>query len=289
MGAVEITRVVEWYGVFGPIQTIVPESDPELRRANEAWLAPDHWHPEDDTFVAAAQTWVLRSEGRTILVDTGIGEDKSHGLSPRTDFLARLGVAPSEVDLVINTHVHYDHVGWNTTLADGEWVPTFPNARYLIPKADNEFFHPSNAPRDLDRMVYKDSVAPLHGLVDLWDGRFQVDGTLTLESAPGHTPGSSVLRLESGGDRAVFVGDMLHSPLQVLEPLHNSCFCLDPVQARATRTAVLGRAADEGALVVPAHFGGHGALTVSRDASRFRISGWAGFEIPATNGQPTGS
>ncbi|MFJ1758722.1 MBL fold metallo-hydrolase [Amycolatopsis sp. NPDC088138] len=296
IGDVEVLKVVEWQGEIAPARTIVPGSPPGLWADNASWLAPDHWNPETGGYRGAVQTWVLRSEGRTILVDTGVGNDRQRPQIPlfdhlRTDFPARLaaaGVRPEDVDVVVNTHIHYDHVGWNTELRDGDWVPAFPNATYLIPRADQVYFDPGNArrrpaPRDereqLRRdgslLVYADSVAPVLGRAVLWEGSHRIDGNLTLEAAPGHTPGSSVLRLASGPDRAVFVGDLLHSPVQILEPEHSSCFCEDPMAAAKTRQEVLERAADHRELVVPAHFGGSGAAEVRRDGSRFSIHRWA--------------
>jgi len=127
--------------------------------------------------------------------------------------------------------------------------------------------------------VFEDSVAPIHdaGLAHLWEGSYRIDANLRLDLAPGHTPGSSVLVLESGGDRALFVGDLVHTALQFVEPATNSCFCEDPAESRATRHALLGRAAEDNALVLPAHLGGSGAARVERDGSRFAIKEWAGF------------
>ena len=227
--------------------------------------------------IAAAQTWVLRSCGRTILVDTGVGNDRVRP-NPlfngwHTDFLERLSavVDPADVDFVVNTHVHADHVGWNTHKVDGDWLPTFPNATYLIPRADDEHFRGS--------AMHDDSVAPIldAGRATLWENSFRIDDSLELEAAPGHTPGSSVLRLRSGTDRAVFVGDLVHSPYQITDPLCGSMFCVDEGQARVTRRRVLGRAADERELVVPAHFAGPGAVEVRHTATGFAIATWADF------------
>jgi glyoxylase-like metal-dependent hydrolase (beta-lactamase superfamily II) len=296
LGDVEVVKVVEWQGEIAPARTIVPGSPPGLWRDNASWLAPDHWNPESDGYRGAVQTWVLRSEGRVILVDTGVGDDRQRPQIPlfdhlKTGFLDRLadaGVRPEDVDVVVNTHIHYDHVGWNTELRDGDWVPAFPHATYLIPRADQEYFDPRNAhrrpaPRDereqLRRegslLVYADSIAPVLGRAQLWEGHHRIDRNLTLEPAPGHTPGSSLVRLASGPDRAVFVGDLLHSPVQLLGPEHSSCFCEDPAQAAATRRSVLARAADNRELVVPAHFAGPGAAEVRRDGSRFAVHRWA--------------
>ncbi|MBT2542012.1 MBL fold metallo-hydrolase [Streptomyces sp. ISL-44] len=286
LGDVEVIRITEWAGPFGPARDLVPQSTAGLWKDNEDWLAPDHWQPDQDLAVMALQTWVLRSAGRTVLVDTGVGNGRERPGSPAfhhrqgdfLDGLARAGIRPEDVDTVVNTHVHADHVGWNTRDADGEWVPTFPRAQYLIPAADDFHFGPGNAYakglRQDDRLIYEDSIAPVHrsGQAVLWDGTHRIDEHLTLESAPGHTPGSSVLRLSSGTDRAVFVGDLVHNPVQILDPACNSCFCLDAEQAVATRRRILERAADTRELVVPAHFGGPGAVEVRRSGGAFTLT-----------------
>ena len=295
LGDVEVTKVVEWQGEFGRARDAIPDSPPEVWRDNASWLDPEHWNAETDGCRAAVQTWVLRSEGKTILVDTGIGNNRDRPQMPLfdhlgTDFLdrlARAGVQPDDVDIVVNTHVHYDHVGWNTHLVDGEWVPTFPNATYLIPAADQVYFDPRNehrrpAPvneyeqlrRKGSHIVYADSIAPVLDRAVLWEDDYRIDANLSLEPAPGHTPGSSVVRLESGRDRTVFVADVLHSPVQILAPHCNSRFCEHPGQAADTRRRVLERAADNNELVIPAHFAGSGAVEIQRDGSRFAIRRW---------------
>ncbi|WP_346056679.1 MBL fold metallo-hydrolase [Amycolatopsis dongchuanensis] len=285
LGDVEVIRLVEWQQPFAPAAGLVPDVPAEVWQDNRDWLVPDHWEPDSGRAVLALQTWVLRSGGRTIVVDTGAGNGRERpGMAPfhqcRGDFpelLARAGISPEDVDVVVNTHLHVDHVGWNTVDADGEWVPTFPNAQYLIPAADDFHYGPENAVQEVDRLIYEDSIAPIHraGQAVLWDGTHRIDEHLTLESAPGHTPGSSVLRLASGGDRAVFVGDLVHSPVQVLHPCCNSNACLAPDQAAASRRRVLQRAADERELLVPAHFGGAGAVEVRRHGDGFALGPWA--------------
>lgn len=291
LGDVTVTRVMEYYGsVEMSPQTFFPESEPAAWQRNQHWLVPDFLDPHADVCVSAIQSWVLRSKGATIVVDTGVGNHKERPNTPvwhrlQTDYLDNLdaaGVRPEDVDYVVNTHVHVDHVGWNTYLDNGHWVPTFPNATYLIPRADFEFWDPENRPSSSvdHRNLFMDSIAPIHaaGRALLWEDGFDIDADLRLQSAPGHTPGSSVVTLESGNDRAVFVGDILHTALQFVEPDTNSCFCEDPAQARATRRRVLGWAADTNTLVVPAHLGGHGAAEIARDGNRFAIKAWAPFE-----------
>ncbi|MGW0548268.1 MBL fold metallo-hydrolase [Streptomyces altiplanensis] len=292
LGNVTVTRVWEYFGsVEMPPDTFFPESPKGVWEDGHSWLTPHFLDSGTNIVNSAIQTWLLRSEGRTILVDTGVGNHKERPYAPvwshlKTDFLAnlaRVGVEPEDVDIVVNTHLHIDHVGWNTYLDGRQWVPTFPHATYLIPKDDFDFWNPENGHKPLlgrgNQNVFEDSVAPVHqaGQTLLWENSHQIDADLRLDAAPGHTPGSSVLTLTSGTDRAVFVGDLLHSPVQILEPDVNSCFCEDPAEARATRRKVLGWAADNNALVVPAHLGGHGAVEVVREGSKFAIKGWAPF------------
>jgi glyoxylase-like metal-dependent hydrolase (beta-lactamase superfamily II) len=289
LGDVTVTRVEEMHGPIMPTGAFFPTVPDDAWQRHRADLVPDHLG--DGLVHVAMQTWVLRSEGRTILIDTGVGNDKARPAVAAWDHLsldylghlARAGVRPEDVDLVVNTHLHVDHVGWNTRLVDGAWVPTFPNATYLMPRADFVFWNPANnssVAGGVNENVYEDSVAPVHaaGQVHLWEGSHTIDANLRLEAAPGHTPGSSVVKLTSGGDRALFAGDLIHTPLQVSELGHNSCFCDDPATAVATRRELLGWAADHHALLLPAHLSGRGALEVEHRGDAFAIKQWGPFD-----------
>ena len=291
LGDVSISRIEEMHGPIGmtPDQ-FFPGSPATDWDAERDMLSPHHLDPADNIVQVAMQTWALRSEGKIVLIDTGVGNDKTrpavagwdHLSLGYLDHLRDAGIAPQDVDLVINTHLHVDHVGWNTRLDNGEWVPTFRNATYLMPRLDFEHWNPANNPNitgGVNENVFEDSVLPVHanGQVQLWEGSHVIDGNLTLEAAPGHTPGSSVVKLRSGSDRALFAGDLLHSPLQVLHPEQHSCFCEDPTAAAVTRREFLGWASDQNALVLPAHFSGHSALEVTRQGGAFGIKAWAPF------------
>jgi glyoxylase-like metal-dependent hydrolase (beta-lactamase superfamily II) len=296
---VEIYRVLEWVGPLAPVGEMFPDTPAEVWRDNESWLAPTFMTAPDHLYRAAVQTWVLRRGDLTVLVDTGIGNDRHRPQIPsfsnlRTPFLERLaevGVAPEDVDVVVNTHIHYDHVGWNTRLDGERWVPTFPNARYLVPEPDYTYFHPDNAARmrppttedekrrfEGIRLVFADSIAPVAeaGQLELWSGAHQpVDG-LRLESAPGHTPGSSVLWL---GRSAVFVGDLLHVPVQALRTGDSCRFDLDAEQARKSRQRIIDVAARDRATVFPAHFTGPGAVALRTTADGgYAFGDWAALE-----------
>lgn len=290
LGAVSVTRVMEWTGPVLSVDAFFPEVPAQTWVDNQHWLAPDFWRPADHAHPIALQSWLLHSAGKNILIDTGGGNGKSRPNNPAfdhldTDYLGQLGAAglrPDDIDLVVNTHLHVDHVGWNTVQRNGEWVPTFRNATYLLPEQDLAYYaSPGTDPTR--RRHIDDSVVPVQqaGQALTFTDSYRIDEHLTLESAPGHTPGASVVKLHSGSDEAAFVGDVLHNPVQVLDPDSNSCFCLDPTAARSSRRRLLSWAADNHALVVPAHFGGAGAAEIARgQGDTFRITSWAPFAAP---------
>lgn len=300
VGDATITRVIEWAGPIRTVEEILPDTPVANWNEHRAWLAPHFWTPETNAWLCHVQTWVIRVAGQTILVDTGVGNDRERPGTPafahwHTDFLARLDAAavdPARVDVVINTHIHSDHVGWNTHLVDGSFMPTFPNAVYLVPQDDYDYFNPDNAanqrpPETEDEQrrfagieqVFADSITPVErsGQLRLWRHQHELRGLpITLTPAPGHTPGSSIAELRTG-QGALFVGDLLHSPLQILHPEHRCCFDLDAAQARASRRQILARAGSEGMLLLPGHFPGHSAAMVraAPDEDHFTISQWA--------------
>jgi glyoxylase-like metal-dependent hydrolase (beta-lactamase superfamily II) len=292
LGSVEITRVFEQASVAMPRTFFFPDVDDQLWDSHRDWLEPDFWDPRGDAILVSLRTWVLRSEGKTILVDTGVGNDRDrpgmpvfdHLTTTYLDNLAAAGVRPSDVDLVVITHVHPDHVGWNTQLVNDEWAPTFPNAQYLIPRADFDYWNPTNADQTRvgPRMqnVFEDSVLPVHqaGQSVLWEEAHDIDANLRLEPVPGHTPGSAVLWLHSESDRAAFVGDLVHTPLQIVEPDLCPCLDEDETAARISRRRILDSVANDNALMLPAHFPGAGAIEVQRQGPGYTISAWAPFQ-----------
>jgi glyoxylase-like metal-dependent hydrolase (beta-lactamase superfamily II) len=294
-----VTRIIEWAGPIKTVAEILPDTPAEDWQANRSLLAPDFWNPDTGAYLCHIQTWVIRVAGRTILVDTGVGNDRERPQIPafahlHTDFLEHFvaaGVEPEDVDIVINTHIHYDHVGWNTHLVDGAFVPTFPNATYLVPQPDYDYCRPDNArhmrpPETEDeqqrfegiRLVFADSITPVEksGQLQLWQEHHELPGLpISLEPAPGHTPGSSLARLRAGAG-ALFVGDLLHSPMQVLHPDHRCSFDLDAAQARATRRRILNQAAVDSSFILPAHLPGHSAFTVATGAKdELAVERWA--------------
>ncbi len=213
----------------------------------------------------AFASYLVRGSGVSILVDAGVGCGKERDLEAwdhRDDdtflrALAQLGCEPDDVDFVIATHVHADHVGWNTRLADGLWTPTFPRARYLIAGAEID---PLREAFVLDRRIcrgaFVDSVAPLldAGVVDSFENGAMVTDGVVLSVRPGHTPGTTVVCLESGDARAFLAGDVIHHEVQLIRPAWSSNFCSDPVASANVRRALLTEVAHTESLLMPAHF-----------------------------------
>ena len=233
------------------------------------WLVPHHYSPRDDRLVSSVHSWLIRTGRHSILLDSCAGNHKNRPGFSRyhqldTPFLQRLreaGVQPEEIDIVLCTHLHADHVGWNTMLVDGRWVPTFPDAKYLFSRIENEIGDPRRNPAadaDLQRGgAYRDSVLPVieAGQAVLVDGDYAIDDILTIVPAAGHTHGHVAVWLTNSGGRAVFCGDMLHHALQVHAPHWNSKFCELPEVARTTRRQLMEQCVEHRAALFPGHFG----------------------------------
>jgi glyoxylase-like metal-dependent hydrolase (beta-lactamase superfamily II) len=284
LGNAVVTRVVEWEFDVGT--ALFAETPAEAWQHNADLLVPTFLNPETGRFRVIMQSWVISVDGLTVVVDTGVGNDRERphlpglaGLSTDyLDALRRAEVDPADVDVVINTHLHTDHVGWNTRLDAGSWVPTFPNARYLIPDADYRFFAPDGpGTNDGARIVFDDSVLPVADQMELWSDGLQLSESLRLRPAPGHTPGSSVLWLDAGKP-AVFVGDLTHCPIQIPRPLDPCGFDVDPAAAAVTRKRVFTEASRARATVIPAHYPGHGGATLVARGDRFEVDDW--LELP---------
>jgi len=269
VGTVRVTRIEEQLG----FANVAPEKylagfDGALAAAHLDWLAPDHYSPERHRLVTSVHSWVIRTGHLTILVDACAGNHKERPWTPRfhqldTPFLDRLraaGVAPEAVDLVLCTHLHADHVGWNTVLRDGRWVPTFPNARYLYSRRESEYWAAAHNPamRDDPRAaVYVDSVLPVveSGQALVIDAGHEIDATMRITPAPGHTPGHVILELDTAGAAGIFCGDAIHHPLQVYAPHWNHMADEDPAEAARTRRRLLEACVERQALLFPTHFG----------------------------------
>ena len=282
LGTATVTRVVETRVEMRT--SLFADTPAEAWADNADLLDPAFWDRPAELWKIAMQTWVVEVDGLTVVVDTGVGNDRDRPHMPpldhlTTDFLAAFtaaGFDPATVDVVVNTHLHTDHVGWNTNLVDGQWVPTFPNARYVMPEPDYRYFSPDgDGYSEPAAIVFGDSVAPVEGQVELWSGERELSPSLRLRPAPGHSPGSSVLWLDAGKP-AVFVGDLTHSPIQIPRPGDACAFDVDPRAAAVSRKRIFTEAARARAAVIPAHSPGHGGATLVARGDRFEVDDWLG-------------
>ncbi len=260
VGGVKITRVCELGGTPFPGSFMFPVCTPEMIQ-RYAWLRP-HFAHEDGRLYGSIHSFVIESGKRRIIVDTCVGNDKPRSIQawsmlqgPFLADLARAGFTADSIDTVLCTHLHVDHVGWNTRLVDGKWVPTFPSARYLFGK--KEWAHwSSERAQHRDGDVMGDSVRPIidAGLAQLVEMDHVLTGEVRLTPTPGHTPGHVSVRISSRGEDAVITGDLMHHPLQCAEPDLANNFDVDANAARRTRREFLSRYANRPTMVLGTHF-----------------------------------
>jgi glyoxylase-like metal-dependent hydrolase (beta-lactamase superfamily II) len=268
IGAAKISRIEESYGLFFEAKTFFTDWRDEIVAEHMPWMVPDHFDPASGYLKLSIHSWLIEIGGRTILIDTCVGNHKPRAArpfwdqlnTPYLDRLAAAGVRPERIDMVMCTHLHVDHVGWNTRLDNGRWVPTFPNAKYVFSKTDYDHFlaidrDPERGPASMG--AFRDSVLPVveAGLAHMVEGAQSIEEHISLEPAPGHTPGHVLINLASQGSQAFFSGDIIHHGIQVYHPTWSSFACLDPVAAVKSRRMLLEKCAGSGALLAPQHFG----------------------------------
>jgi glyoxylase-like metal-dependent hydrolase (beta-lactamase superfamily II) len=272
-------------GARFPAEGFLPEATPEVLERHRGWLAP--WCLDDEAnLVLSIHALCVESEGRRIVVDTCVGQrplpELFAHMSDDGSFLGALaaaGFARETVDTVICTHLHFDHVGWNTMLVDGAWVPTFPNARYLLARPEYEHWRDATEEQRAaaSAVTFDDAVTPLfdHGVVDLVEVDHQVTGEVSLTPTPGHTPGHVSVRIRSQGAQALVTGDCVHHPVQLAEPGLYTVVDSDGAQSSDTRRRLVEECADAGVLVIGTHFppptAGH--LVTTDEGVRFRPLG----------------
>ncbi len=273
IGNVTVTSVLESESAtIGEI--LLPEVDGAALRSIE-WL-PSRCVDEQGCMVLAIQSFLVESCGRKILVDTCVGNDKERPLpewhlrsGPYLDRLREAGAERESVDLVLCTHLHIDHVGWNTMLMDDAWVPTFPAARYLFGR--EEWDHWKDQPEEFGPVI-SDSVRPIvdAGLADLVETDHRLTDEINLEPTPGHTPGHVSVRIKSQGEEAVISGDIMHHPSQIAHPDWSVTLDHDKDMSARSRRGVLESCADKEVLLIGSHFVAPTAGHVVRDGDAYR-------------------
>jgi glyoxylase-like metal-dependent hydrolase (beta-lactamase superfamily II) len=274
VGRVKITKVVE-LETTGSTRFILPlATNEEIQKL--PWLIP-YFATEEGRLKMSIHSLVVETPSIRIIVDTGLGNDKegrklptwNNRQGPFLDTLAAAGFPPDSIDTVLCTHLHVDHVGWNTKLAGGKWVPTFANARYLFGRTEFEYWRDHQEEPD-KAAIFNDSVKPVAdaGKVDLVVGDDRICDEITLISTPGHSPGHMSLHVKSDGEEALLTGDVAHHPCQMAHLDWPSTADSDPVQAAVTRRQLFARFADTPTLVIGGHFD---AGYIRRDGDAFKF------------------
>ncbi len=273
IGNVQVTQIVELTTAsLGPY--LLPQATPDLLLP-VPWLKP--FIDDSGKIILSMHALVVETGAQTLVVDTCIGNDKPRSY-PRwnlmqSDFLQRFeaaGFATDSVDAVMCTHMHVDHVGWNTRLVDGAWQPTFANARYLF--AEKEWAYWRNEPQEYGPVI-EDSVQPIFdaGMADLVAEDHRLSDEVWLESTPGHTPGHVSVHISSQGEEAVITGDMIHHPCQIAHADWASTADWDTVMSCGTRESFIERYAGQPVLIIGTHFAGPAAGRIVRDEDSYRL------------------
>jgi len=277
VGAVTITKLVELEATGGT-RFVLPQATRDACLPL-AWMRP-HFMDDDGRLKMSVHALLVETPSRRIVVDTCLGNDKQgrsvpgwndlHG--PFLCDLAAAGFPRESIDIVVCTHLHVDHVGWNTMLVDGRWVPTFPNARYLMARPELEYWRDQDAFAE-QVTVFADSVQPIvaAGLVDLIATDHRVCDEVRLVPTIGHTPGHMSVRVASGGEEAWITGDMLHHPCQMAHPEWAAAVDWDAAQSSRTRRDVFTALAGTDTLLIGTHFAGASAGRVARDGDGYRL------------------
>ena len=284
IGDFELSRVQELDFPMAYAQTFFPEMSDEMLAEVRRKIPPGHL-TDDGKVIFSFHSYVVRTGRYNILVDTCCGNDKQRpgrddfsGLNTGyLDTLAAEGLKPEDIDYVMCTHLHWDHVGWNTPLVNGEWVPTFTNAQFVMAKREydlrNEAYASGTA--SIHRKVFQDSVMPIvraeKALLVADD--FELDTGIWLEPCHGHSAGHVVVNLASGDDRAVVTGDVIHHLSQLVFPTLSTMADTDTELARVNRTALIEKHAGTGNLVCTAHFKAPSVGRIEADGAGFRWDG----------------
>lgn len=263
VGEAEIQRVEEMAHKW-PMSALT--EDESLLALNSHWLAP-HFIDADGYWDMVFQSWVMVVDSRVIVVDPCAGNGRNFPAFPMfhmldTPYIERFettGFRPEDVDFVFCTHLHCDHCGWNTQLREGRFVPTFPNARYIIVKREYDHWdpqRPGHVPVELNAGVFENSVLPVvkAGLAEVVEDRYRLSESLMIEPAYGHTAGHSIMHLESRGEQAYFTGDAFHHPLELIYPELDQGAAEDFSQTLSTRRRLIQLFVENNALIIPAHF-----------------------------------
>jgi glyoxylase-like metal-dependent hydrolase (beta-lactamase superfamily II) len=275
-GATSLHRIVESEGpLLSPFEIFGDCTQGHLD-ANRDWLMPRFQDPASGLLTISIQSFLIRRNGLTILVDACSGNDKDRARPqfhrrtwPWLERLREAGVKPEDIDIVLCSHLHVDHVGWNTVLVGGKWVPTFANARYVFGRTEFEHWRDhSHEPAHV--AVFGDSVKPIAdaGKADLVASDARLADEITLIPTPGHSPGHMSIHIRSDGEEGLLTGDVAHHPCQMAHLGWSSTADSDGKKSAETRRELFSRFADKPVLVIGGHFNaGH----IKREGDAFKF------------------
>lgn len=281
IGDITWHRIIEAEGPEFDINFLLPDAPAEEIDAYRDWMEPRFLEPGTNKLVMATQSYVLKTRHHNILIDACVGNDKERRFYPPwsgqsgsryLDALAGVGLSVDDIDFVICTHLHADHVGWNTRLVDGHWVPTFPNARYVFAETEFNFWSEINKKgKKYSDGCIDDSVLPIveAGQADIVADDYAFSDEIWFEPTFGHTPGHVSIRLSSGGVNAILAGDVMHTPLQCRVPEWSAIGCSDRAHSAETRRLFLDRYCETDVLIMTEHFPGPSAGYIRRDGETF--------------------
>ena len=264
IGNITINKIEEYLDLLDP-NFVFKHFDNFIIDKNKSWLLPEFIDKNTSFLKFSFHSYLVQTPKYNILIDTCVGNDKSRPLpnwhmrnSNFLDKFDKYKINKNMIDYVMCTHLHADHVGWNTVLENGKWVPTFPNAKYIFSKKDFDFFN-NVKEGEQGYLSMIDSVRPIveNSQAVLVDNSFTIDETIDLVPTPGHTPGHICIQLNSKNEKGIFTGDLIHHPLQINEPLLETNFCFDPKQAVKARENFINQHTDKNTMIFPAHFSGN--------------------------------
>jgi glyoxylase-like metal-dependent hydrolase (beta-lactamase superfamily II) len=280
VGRVEVTRIVEVWKWEDDIWMVLDGAKPEIVHT-QPWLLPHHATTQGRMFINF-QAFVVKAGPRRIMIDTCVGADRerqfpvfTHMQTTFLQDLAALGVSTDDVDTVLCTHLHFDHVGWNTRLVDGRWVPTFPKARYLLSRKEYDHWQMLRDTGGYHAVNHlSDAVDPVvaAGLVDFIPNDHQISEEIRLLPTPGHTPDHVSVYISSQGEQAVITGDLMHHPIQLAMPEHPATFDMDKPAGLKTRVEFVNRFRGKPVLLIGSHFAEPGAGYIVRNGQNWKLS-----------------
>ena len=285
LGRMRIHKVHEMDSPVPLLSQLPGTTGEDMQRLLTWYDQPDEVNPDPEAsfMTFSVHSWVIEIDGKRILIDTCCGNHKDRALPEvhqlDTDYLGNLrraGFEPGDIDMVMCTHLHFDHVGWNTRLDNGKWVPTFPNARYVFGRRDFEYFKTDPTGEELHNAAFVDSIVPVleAGQGDIVEedsvAHREIGNGVWLEPAFGHSPGCCTVNAQADGPPGIFWGDVIHHPVQLIRHDLPFAFDTDGVAACNVRKATMERLADTDTLCFPAHFRRTSAGYVKRDGDAFR-------------------